>query len=178
MRVQINSDKNITVDSRVIGFVRTEVDRAIDRFRGRLTRVEVHLSDVNSSRKSGPQDKRCMIEARPAGAKPLAVTMSAARVPTAVRGALGKLRRALETFFARTGNERRIARQAAPKQFESKARPRAKKAAASTAAPRTRRAPAVKVLAAGASPVESSTEQRSAKPKPIYQARRKSWPKR
>jgi hypothetical protein len=174
MRVLINSDKNITVDSRVIGFIRTEVDRAVDRFRSRLTRVEVHLSDVNSRRKFGPQDKRCMVEARPAGAKPLAVTMSAARVPTAVRGAVGKLRRALETFFARTGNDRRIARQTAPKQSESKARPRAKKAAA----PRTRRAPAVKVLAAGASPVESSTEQRSPKTKRIYKARRKPWPQR
>jgi hypothetical protein len=48
VRVQINSDKNISVDTRVIQFVRGETNRCLKRFAGKLTRVEVHLSDVNS----------------------------------------------------------------------------------------------------------------------------------
>jgi hypothetical protein len=43
----VRSDKNVTVDTRVIQFVR-EVNRFLKRFGSRLTRVEVHLSNVNS----------------------------------------------------------------------------------------------------------------------------------
>ena len=48
LRIQVKSDKNVTVDTRVIQFVRGEVNRLLKRYGSRLTRVEVHLSDVNS----------------------------------------------------------------------------------------------------------------------------------
>jgi hypothetical protein len=60
VRIQINSDKNIAVDAQVIGFVETEINRVLTRFIGKLTRVEVHLSDVNSD-KFGEYDKRCLL---------------------------------------------------------------------------------------------------------------------
>ena len=100
MRVQINSDKNVAVDTRVIQFVRGEVNRFLKRFGSKLTRVEVHLSDVNS-RKVGVNDKRCLIEARPARHRPLSATNRAQNVRQAVGGALTKLRSGLETFYGR-----------------------------------------------------------------------------
>ena len=100
MRIQINSDKNIAVDTRVIQFVRGEVNRFLKRFGSKLTRVEVHLSDVNS-RKFGINDKRCLIEARPARYRPLTATNRAQTVRRAVGGALTKLRSGLETFYGR-----------------------------------------------------------------------------
>lgn len=100
MRIQINSDKNIAVDTRVIQFVRGEVNRILKRFGTKLTRVEVHLSDVNS-RKFGISDKRCLIEARPARYRPLSATSRAQTVRQAVGGALTKLRSGLETFYGR-----------------------------------------------------------------------------
>ena len=100
MRIQINSDKNIAVDTRVIQFVRGEVNRFLKRFGSKLTRVEVHLSDVNS-RKFGINDKRCLIEARPARYRPVTATNRAQTVRRAVGGALTKLRSALETFYGR-----------------------------------------------------------------------------
>jgi len=100
VRIQINSDKNIGVDTRVIQYVRTEVNRFLRRFGGKLTRVEVHLSDVNS-RKFGVNDKRCMIEARPARHRPLTASNRAQTVRQAVGGALTKLRSGLETFYGR-----------------------------------------------------------------------------
>ena len=100
MRVQINSDKNVAVDTRVIQFVRGEVNRFLKRFGSKLTRVEVHLSDVNS-RKVGINDKRCLVEARPARHRPLSATNRAQNVRQAVSGALTKLRSGLETFYGR-----------------------------------------------------------------------------
>ena len=100
MRTQINSDKNINVDARVIHFVEGKVDRVLSRFAGKLTRIEVHLSDVNSH-KFGTNDKRCVVEARPARHRPLSATNRAPTVRQAVTGALDKMRSALETFFGR-----------------------------------------------------------------------------
>lgn len=103
VRIQINSDKNVAVDTRVIQFVRGEVNRLLKRFGSKLTRVEVHLSDVNS-RKFGVNDKRCLIEARPARHRPLTANNRAQTVRLAVSGALTKLRSGLETFYGRLEN--------------------------------------------------------------------------
>jgi hypothetical protein len=62
--------------------------------------VEVHLSDVNS-RKFGINDKRCLVEARPAQHRPLTATNRAQTVRLAVGGALTKLKSGLETFYGR-----------------------------------------------------------------------------
>ncbi len=100
MRIQINSDKNIAVDTRVIQFVKGEVNRVLKAYTAKLTRVEVHLSDVNSH-KFGPNDKRCLIEARPARHRPVAASSRSRTVRQAVGGALTKVRSGLETFFGR-----------------------------------------------------------------------------
>jgi hypothetical protein len=100
VRIQISSDKNVAVDTRVIQFVRGEVNRFLKRFGSQLTRVEVYLSDVNS-RKFGMNDKRCLIEARPARHRPLTAANRAQTVRQAVGGALTKLRSGLETFYGR-----------------------------------------------------------------------------
>ena len=100
MRIQVNSDKNITVDKRVSQFVRNEAQRVLKAFAGKLTRVEVHLSDVNSY-KFAINDKRCVIEARPARYRPVSSVHQAQTVRQAVGGALTKLRSVLKTFFGR-----------------------------------------------------------------------------
>jgi ribosome-associated translation inhibitor RaiA len=100
VRIQINSDKNINVDTRVIQYVRGEVNRFLKRFSTKLTRVDVYLSDVNS-RKFGVNDKRCLIEASPARHRPLTANNRAQTVRLAVDGALTKLRSGLETFYGR-----------------------------------------------------------------------------
>jgi ribosome-associated translation inhibitor RaiA len=152
----------------MIAFVEGEVNRFMKRFARRLTRVEVHLSDVNSH-KFGTHDKRCRVEVRPAGHRPLTASNSAGKVQQAVVGALTKMRNSLETVFGRI-QARRAAVPAKPS--------RAVKEPAQSKA-------TLKVAAAGAMsaaqpeeielPAESA---RSPKKKPIYQARRKSWPRR
>ena len=133
MRLQINSDKNVVVDAELAGHIKGEVHRVLKRFTPQLTRVEVHLSDVNSH-KPGALDKRCMAEARPARYRPLTATSRAAKIEGAVRGALTKLQSSLETLFGRLETRRATgARALAPRrQATAKAgRLRAKKTSAS-----------------------------------------------
>jgi ribosome-associated translation inhibitor RaiA len=79
--------------------IRAEVATALERFSDRLTRVEVYVSDVNG--KKGGVDKRCLLEARPRGLKPVAAEDVAADAQGAVEGAVGKLERLLEHHFGR-----------------------------------------------------------------------------
>ncbi len=114
MQVQINSDKQVVVDAELSSFIEAEVRRALGRFEKQLTRLEVHLSDLNSSSKRGLRDKRCLLEARPAGQKPVSVAFETGSLEQSVRGAAGKMKRLLETSFGKSSGQtpRRPVRQA------------------------------------------------------------------
>jgi ribosome-associated translation inhibitor RaiA len=125
MKIQVNSDKNIRTDVRLTEYVEEEARRSLTKYERRLTRVEFHLSDVNSH-KFGPQDKRCRIEARPARRQPVGVTMTAGSVRSAIQGALAKLENALEKYFGRTSREtqaRRTKKSAPPLKRAAAGRP-------------------------------------------------------
>ncbi len=100
MQVQINTDDNVEGRDALARLVEAEVDATLGRFGGRLTRMEVHLSDENGGR-AGAADKRCLMEARPAGRHPVAVTHQAAALEAAYGGAAAKLRNLLESAFGR-----------------------------------------------------------------------------
>ena len=100
MHIEISTDRNIDSDVNLRQQVVEDIEAALSRFSGRLTRIEVHFSDVNAD-KGGSADIRCVMEARPAGEAPLAVTHEALTVAEACRGAASKLRRLLDTRFSR-----------------------------------------------------------------------------
>ena len=100
MQIQVNTGDNVEGREELIARVEAGVAAALSRFDDRLTRVEVHLGDVNAG-KSGAADKRCMIEARPAGQQPVAVTHKAATLDEALDGAAEKLGNLLESKFGR-----------------------------------------------------------------------------
>jgi len=100
MDVLINTDSSVENTAALSEHVETSVRSALDRFSSKLTRVEVHLSDENSH-KHGPEDKRCLIEARIAGRQPTAVTHHAPDIDKAVSGALDKIKSALDTVFGK-----------------------------------------------------------------------------
>jgi len=101
VQIQINADGSLDRDPGMMAEVEESVRNTLGRFQDRITRVEVHLSDVNGDK--GGVDTRCLIEARVAGKPPVAVEEQAANVPAALRGATGKLVRLLDT---RIGRER------------------------------------------------------------------------
>ncbi len=100
MQVEVTTDRTVKGSDELIGEVEAEVGAALSRFSERLTRVEVHLGDENAG-KHGSDDKRCTLEARPAGQQPVAVTHHAATPDEALRGALKKLQKLLDSKFGR-----------------------------------------------------------------------------
>lgn len=100
MQVQINSGSGVELDSELSRGIESTVTGILNRFEDQITRIEVHLSDVNSD-KFGVQDKRCLMEARPAGLDPIAVTNLAANMEDAIKGAAEKLKTAIENQFGR-----------------------------------------------------------------------------
>jgi hypothetical protein len=142
----------------------------LDRFAIRLTRVEVHLSDVDN-RKTGRTDKRCLIEARPAGNRPLSASATATKTESAVGEALGKMQRSLTTFFGRKG--RSAAEVSTPVSKAEKA------VASKTILGVNENAAVKKKTAVKKTAVEKPKKlsPRGPKKKGIHQARRKSWPR-
>jgi ribosome-associated translation inhibitor RaiA len=100
MQVIVNSDHNITGDASVTARVESILTDTIGRFAERIVKVEAFLSDANGS-KHGAQDKRCVLEARVAGAQSVVATGEAPSVLEAIEGAAGKLERALEHAFGK-----------------------------------------------------------------------------
>ena len=101
MQVQVNTDHNIEGREALSSWISGVVETAMERMSDRITRVEVHLSDENSDKKTGDRDMRCMMEARLEGRKPVAVTNQGATVNEAVDGAAEKLSRLLESTIGR-----------------------------------------------------------------------------
>ena len=104
MQIQVHCDKHIKNDVRLEEWVNTTVKDRLDLFEEDITRVDVFLSDENGG-KSGPNDKRCKMEARPKGHQPLIVTEDADSVDRAVEGAAEKLQHALEHLFGKLRNK-------------------------------------------------------------------------
>jgi ribosome-associated translation inhibitor RaiA len=98
MQIQVNTHDAVGGDN-LSQRVEAMVAAGLDRFAPHLTRVEVHLGDVNAA-KGGAADKRCMIEARPASHQPVSVTHHAATIALALDGALDKAKRALDRALA------------------------------------------------------------------------------
>ena len=94
MQVLVNSDHHIVGGEDLTARVQGVVEGRLERFSERITRVEVHLNDLNGS-KLGERDKRCMMEARIGGMKPIAVSHEAPTVTEAIHAAADKLERAI-----------------------------------------------------------------------------------
>lgn len=105
MQIKINTDRNIQGDERLKEQVRALVEQGLGHVLARLTRVEVHLQDVNAH-KGGSDDIRCMIEGRPEGMAPQVATHNDADVEAAARGATRKLRSLLESEFGKSDRHR------------------------------------------------------------------------
>jgi ribosome-associated translation inhibitor RaiA len=95
MQVQVSTDNNINGSAGLIEDVEAELTETLSRFGNQITRVEVHLRDVNGPKVAG-DDKNCLMEARLSGRQPLVVSHDAPSVRQAIDGASEKLERALD----------------------------------------------------------------------------------
>jgi len=106
MQIQINTDHNLKVTESEAGQLKGIVEGFLSRFAGHITRVEIHLSDENASKRS-QDDKRCLLEARPEGRPPIAVSHLAPTLILAVEGASEKMARAIDSDVGRQRSHRR-----------------------------------------------------------------------
>lgn len=105
MHIQVNTDNAVEGQEADLAQVEAAVALTLGRFADQLTRVEVHLSDENADR-SGSNNKRCAMEARPAGQQPVAVTHHAATLEGSAAGAARKLARLLESRLGRLNDHK------------------------------------------------------------------------
>ncbi len=90
MQVQVQTDDNIQGGESLIQWAQQETTSKLARFRDYLTRVEIHFSDSNAG-KGGANDKRCILEARPANHQPLSAQADGNTVAEAFHAAIEKL---------------------------------------------------------------------------------------
>lgn len=102
MQVQIHTDNHIEGTEGMGAWVSSSVKAALDRYSSQITRVEVHFSDENGGKKTSPENKQCMLEARLEGHQPLAVKHHAPNLNQALDGASEKLLRLIESTLGRT----------------------------------------------------------------------------
>ena len=100
MQIQINTDHHIEGHEALAAWATGEVKTALSHFSDRIMRLEVHVSDENGL-KSGPNDKRCVMEAHLKGHQPMAVTHHADTLYRSVTGAAEKLVRLIESTLGR-----------------------------------------------------------------------------
>ena len=105
MTFQFNSDSSVMGTEDVAARIEQQVRQKLARFEDRLTRLEVHVTDVNGS-KHGADDKHCTIEARPRGGRLIGVTGKAADVDAAARIAAGTMAERLERVFGKAERHR------------------------------------------------------------------------
>ncbi len=104
MQIQVNTDRNIEGSADLTSQVEAKLENALSRFSERITRVEVQLSDENSSHKSGSSDKRCILEARLTGMQPIKVSADGLSHEQALAGATKNLAKLLGRTLERADN--------------------------------------------------------------------------
>ncbi|MEO5771692.1 MAG: HPF/RaiA family ribosome-associated protein [Burkholderiaceae bacterium] len=101
MQILLHSDTNTDGGHLMADHLQTVVQAAMARFAERVTRVEAHLSDINSQAKSSDGDIHCTLEARLVGLDAIAVKDQASNAHQAIEGAVRKLKRAVGTELAK-----------------------------------------------------------------------------
>jgi ribosome-associated translation inhibitor RaiA len=107
MKIQFNTNSSIQGTEKLKTYFTNIISEQLQRYSEHITRVEVHLSDVNGDKES-PDDKRCLLEARIEGRKPIAVTSLANTHEKAISGATEKIMKSLNKVFGRLKNYKQV----------------------------------------------------------------------
>lgn len=105
MLIQVNTGNNIDGSAQLISGIEAELINSLCRFGNQITRVEVHLRDLNGPKSVG-DDKSCLLEARLAGRQPMVVSHEAASLRQAIDGSTDKLKLALDKLVGRLSDRK------------------------------------------------------------------------
>ncbi|ABE43835.1 HPF/RaiA family ribosome-associated protein [Polaromonas sp. JS666] len=106
MQVQVNSNHTIHTGEAFERWASTELNDSLSRFKGDITRVEVHMSD-DTGDGAGAGSRRCVMEARLSHHEPLSVNHHAPSQDEAFRGASDKLKRLIEHTLGKLRDQHR-----------------------------------------------------------------------
>ena len=104
MTIQLNTDKHIKGTESLEQWVTEKISHALKHYEEYITRVEVHLSDLNAD-KGGIDDIQCKIEARVKGIQPVLVTSKNATKEIALDDAVDKMKAILRTTIEKMRND-------------------------------------------------------------------------
>lgn len=103
MLIQIGTDQAVHGDEALIRHFEVELATRLSRFSDHITRLEAHFSEETAD---DGKDRCCVLEARPAGRRTVAVSHHAGSVGEACRGAVHKLESVLESMYGRTDHRK------------------------------------------------------------------------
>jgi len=110
MQVLLNTDPHVDGSQAMADHLDSVVKESLSRFADHLTRVEAHLADVTNSHASTlPNEIHCTLEARLNGLDAVVVKDQAATAHQAINGAVGKLKRAIDSVLAKHTSHRNVA---------------------------------------------------------------------
>ena len=118
MQVLLNTDPHVDGRHQMAEHLSSVVNDALGRFGDQLTRVEAHITDVNSDVKTHPDQIHCTLEARLVGLEPVVVKAEADNAHQAIHSAVGKLKRAITTVLEKHDSHRGAARPSGPETDE------------------------------------------------------------
>jgi hypothetical protein len=104
MLIRISTDRTVPGGEELIRHFEAELAAKLSRFSDHITRLEVHFSEEAAAAEG--LDRRCVLEARPAGRRPVVVSHHAGSVGEACRGAALKLESVLESVYGRAGHHK------------------------------------------------------------------------
>jgi len=101
MQVQIHTDNHIEGTDAMAQWASSSIKAGLTRFSGQITRIEVHLSDLNGGKKNTAESIQCTLEARLEGHQPLALKHHGANLNQAIEGATEKMGRLIDNTLGR-----------------------------------------------------------------------------
>lgn len=96
MIIQVNTDNHINGKEELNAYISNLINEKLQRFDSHLTRIEVHLSDVNGGGKAGADDKKCSIEARLENTEPIFASAQSDELSKAIHECVQKIKRGIE----------------------------------------------------------------------------------
>jgi ribosome-associated translation inhibitor RaiA len=106
MQILINTDRHTIRNEDLVERVETIAQKELKHQAQHLTRVEYFLSDVNSESRAGSTDKRCVVEGRIAGMKPVTAEHRSEDIQQAILEATRQLVRGLEKVISKSQDHR------------------------------------------------------------------------
>lgn len=103
MIIHVNTDKSSSVNETMYHRLKNLLSADLNRLTEDITWLNVHLSDDDANKESF-FDKRCMLEARLKGNRPVSVIELADTHEHAVKGAINKLKHSLGSVSGRISN--------------------------------------------------------------------------